>query len=157
MITTCWLLPFCTLLIQLTHPLETGSGCYPVRCVFDFPFQSNLLSLRYLQHDNSPHKPVQVRWKAIGAVHRRSELGDLQKYEKQIPALAHTQTPDTDVVRALMKEKPWGNVLKLWVTITDLWRLGGTVLTPPKVNQRWSWCVKPAVPVPQSASFHFTF
>lgn len=39
--------------------------------------------------------------------------GDLQKYiflkkqkQKQIPAFAHTQTSDTGVVRAILKEKP---------------------------------------------------
>lgn len=49
----------------------------------------------------------------MGDVNGRSEPGDLQKYEKQTPALAHTQTPDTDVVRDLMKENTGGNVLKI--------------------------------------------
>lgn len=69
-------------------------------------FSANYFMLLSDSEVNSPHEPVQVRLKAIVEVHGRSEPGDLQKYEKQIPVLAHTQTHDTDVVRAVMKENP---------------------------------------------------
>lgn len=62
----------------------------------------------------------------MGQFHGRSETTDLREYEKQI--LANTQTPDTDVVRAVMNESPWGQILKIWVTITDL--LAGRWVAP---------------------------